>query len=270
MSILAPINEPLNNSASISEPLNNHVPKKSQSDDMRDTFLKMIVTQMQNQDPTNPLDNKELTSQLAQIASLESMNRLSDHIGGISQQINTGQSLQATQLVGKGVLIPGNEIMLGRKNIAEDKIHPTSNVSTHSFTMFNSHNLADKSENFINDYISSPFGFQLSKNAENVEIIIRDKNKNIIRNFNYDKPLKADLYDLYWDGKDNQGNYVLNTNGKYFFDVKATNNGSDVSVTKLGYSRVNGVVSGEDAPLLDVGIGQSIPLRHILKVYPNS
>ncbi|TOM55552.1 flagellar basal-body rod modification protein, partial [Vibrio parahaemolyticus] len=74
------------------EPAASNVPKKSQSDDMRDTFLKMIVTQMQNQDPTNPMENTDLTSQLAQIATLESMNKLSDSVSGISQQIGSGQS----------------------------------------------------------------------------------------------------------------------------------------------------------------------------------
>ncbi len=64
------------------------------------------------QDPTKPMENTDLTSQLAQIATLESMNKLSDSVSGISQQIGSGQSLQATQLVGKGVLIPRNEIIL--------------------------------------------------------------------------------------------------------------------------------------------------------------
>lgn len=96
--------------ATTSDPVNNDIdaqkkPQKSQSDDMRDTFLQMIVTQMQNQDPTKPMDNTDLTSQLAQIATLESMNSLNDSVSGISKQINSGQSLQATQLVGKNVLI---------------------------------------------------------------------------------------------------------------------------------------------------------------------
>ncbi len=101
MGINAATNDPVNNDIDAQKK-----PQKSQSDDMRDTFLKMIVTQMQNQDPTKPMDNTDLTSQLAQIATLESMNSLNDSVSGISKQINSGQSLQATQLVGKNVLIP--------------------------------------------------------------------------------------------------------------------------------------------------------------------
>lgn len=112
MGISASMNDSLDNSVAGPAAAASNVPKKSQSDDMRDTFLKMIVTQMQNQDPTKPMDNADLTGQLAQIATLESMNKLSDSVTGISQQIGSGQSLQATQLVGKGVLIPRNEIIL--------------------------------------------------------------------------------------------------------------------------------------------------------------
>lgn len=114
MGIAATMYDSLDNTTAGPEPLKSNIPNKnkSQTDDMRDTFLKMIVTQMQNQDPTKPMENAELTSQLAQIATLESMNKLSDKVSGISSQIGSGQSLQATQLVGKGVLIPRNEIVL--------------------------------------------------------------------------------------------------------------------------------------------------------------
>ena len=73
-----------------------------------------------------------------------------------------------------------------------------------------------------------------------------------------------------WDGRDNNGNLVTDTTGKYYFDVKAVSSGAEIEVTKLGYTRVNGVTPGADAPLLDVGIGQSVPLSSIFKVYPSS
>lgn len=78
MGIAATMYDSLDNTTAGPEPLKSNIPNKnkSQTDDMRDTFLKMIVTQMQNQDPTKPMENAELTSQLAQIATLESMNKL--------------------------------------------------------------------------------------------------------------------------------------------------------------------------------------------------
>lgn len=285
MGIAATMYDSLDNSTAGPAAAASNVPKKSQSDDMRDTFLKMIVTQMQNQDPTKPMENTDLTSQLAQIATLESMNKLSDNVSGISQQIGSGQSLQATQLVGKGVLIPRNEIILaplkkesdgGKSDISKPSNPlPEDGISPNSASIFA---LSDKSaidgeegtEEPQTDYISSPFGFFLPKLADTVEITIRDKNRMVVRTITYDTEVKPDIYDMAWDGRDNNGNLVLDTKGKYFFEVKALKSGAEIEVTKLGYARVNGVTPGSDAPLLDVGIGQSVPLSSIFKVYPAS
>ncbi|MBN6360944.1 MULTISPECIES: flagellar hook assembly protein FlgD [Providencia] len=285
MGIAATMYDSLDNSIAGPEPAASNVPKKSQSDDMRDTFLKMIVTQMQNQDPTKPMENTDLTSQLAQIATLESMNKLSDSVSGISQQIGSGQSLQATQLVGKGVLIPRNEIILAplkKESTGEDSNVtkpsnplPDEGISPNSPSMFGLSNKGaiageEGGEEPQSEYISSPFGFFLPKLADNVEITIRDKNRMVVRTITYDTEVKPDIYDMAWDGRDNNGNLVTDTTGKYYFDVKAVSSGAEIEVTKLGYTRVNGVTPGSDAPLLDVGIGQSVPLSSIFKVYPSS
>ncbi|MEQ4673506.1 flagellar hook capping FlgD N-terminal domain-containing protein [Providencia vermicola] len=283
MGIAATMYDSLDNTTAGPEPAASNVPKKSQSDDMRDTFLKMIVTQMQNQDPTNPMENTDLTSQLAQIATLESMNKLSDNVSGISQQIGSGQSLQATALVGKGVLIPRNEIILAplkKESSGENSTVtkpsnplPDEGISPNSpstSALSNQNTSEEDGEEPKSEFISSPFGFFLPKLADSVEITIRDKNKMVVRTITYDSEVKPDIYDMAWDGLDNNGNLVTDTKGKYYFDVRAIRNGAEVEVTKLGYTRVNGVTPGSDAPLLDVGIGQSVPLSSIFKVYPSS
>ncbi|WP_368920629.1 flagellar hook capping FlgD N-terminal domain-containing protein, partial [Providencia vermicola] len=61
MGIAATMYDSLDNTTTGPEPLKSNIPTKSQTDDMRDTFLKMIVTQMQNQDPTKPMENTDLT-----------------------------------------------------------------------------------------------------------------------------------------------------------------------------------------------------------------
>lgn len=276
MGIAATMYDSLDNTTAGPEPLQSNIPKKSQTDDMRDTFLKMIVTQMQNQDPTKPMENTDLTSQLAQIATLESMNKLGDSVNGISQQIGSGQSLQATQLVGKGVLIPRNEIVLAplksSNNDSSSSVSKPTNPLPEDETTRSLSESSSDGETVISegDFISSPFGFFLPKMANSVEITIRDKNRTVVRTITYDTDVKPDIYDMSWDGKDNNGNVVADTKGKYFFDVKAISNGAEIEVTKLGYTRVNGVTPGSDAPLLDVGIGQSVPLSSIFKVYPSA
>ena len=66
---------------------------------------------------------------------------------------------------------------------------------------------------------------------------------------------------------------VADTKGKYTFEVKATMKGEEIpksGVVRLKYAKVNGVTPGAGAPLLDVGIGNSVLLSEIFKVYPSN
>jgi flagellar basal-body rod modification protein FlgD len=70
--------------------------------DLQNQFLTMLVTQLKNQDPTNPMDNSQLTTQLAQINTLSGIEKLNTTLGSISGQISTSQSLQSSTLIGHG------------------------------------------------------------------------------------------------------------------------------------------------------------------------
>jgi len=76
----------------------------------QDAFLKMLVAQMQNQDPLNPMDNAQVTSQMAQIQTVSGLSTLNDSIGGLSTQFTQMQALQSVSLVGHDVLVPGNRV----------------------------------------------------------------------------------------------------------------------------------------------------------------
>ncbi|MDH0355975.1 flagellar hook capping FlgD N-terminal domain-containing protein [Morganella sp. GD04133] len=268
MGINATTNDPVNNDIDAQKK-----PQKSQSDDMRDTFLQMIVTQMQNQDPTKPMDNTDLTSQLAQIATLESMNNLNDSVSVISKQINSGQSMAAVEYVGRGVLIPGSDIALvpvsddkNNTRVKADNPLPGTDQSIQQYSdSDDGHDEPEKS-----GFESTPFGFFLSKPADKIEITIRDKNKGIVRTITVEGETKVDIYDKIWDGRNDNGELVADTKGKYTFEVKATMKGEEIPQTnifRLKYATVHGITPGAGAPLLDVGIGNSVPLSDIYKAY---
>jgi flagellar basal-body rod modification protein FlgD len=80
----------------------------------QDRFLKLLVAQIQNQDPLNPLQNSEVTSQLAQLSTVTGINKLSDLLSGISSNFAQAQSLQAASVIGHGVLVPGDAINLAQ------------------------------------------------------------------------------------------------------------------------------------------------------------
>ncbi len=78
----------------------------SNAADLQSSFLTLLVAQLKNEDPTNPLQNNELTTQLAQISTVSGIEKLNTTLGAISGQIDNSQSLQATTLIGHGVMVP--------------------------------------------------------------------------------------------------------------------------------------------------------------------
>jgi flagellar basal-body rod modification protein FlgD len=82
------------------------------TDGLQDRFLKLLVTQMQNQDPLNPMDNAQVTTQLAQISTVSGVDKLNETLNTMSSSFLAAQSLQASGLIGRSVLAPGNDVML--------------------------------------------------------------------------------------------------------------------------------------------------------------
>ncbi len=78
-----------------------------------DRFLKLLVAQMQNQDPLNPLDNAQVTSQMAQINTVSGVEKLNKTVTGLTAQFLQMQTLQGAALVGRDVTVAGNRMNIG-------------------------------------------------------------------------------------------------------------------------------------------------------------
>lgn len=79
--------------------------KAQASEQLQERFMTLLITQIKNQDPLNPLDNAEVTSQLAQLNMVGGIERLNDRIESMAASFLSGQSLQAANLVGRNVLV---------------------------------------------------------------------------------------------------------------------------------------------------------------------
>jgi len=77
-----------------------------------DKFMTLLVTQMRNQDPLNPMDNAQVTSQLAQLSTVTGVNKLNETLEALQGSYKASETLAATALVGRGVLVEGNHINL--------------------------------------------------------------------------------------------------------------------------------------------------------------
>lgn len=75
-------------------------------------FLKMLVTQLQNQDPLNPMDNAQITSQIAQINAVTGLEKVNSSVQALGSQFLQMQMLQGASLVGREVLVQGDAITL--------------------------------------------------------------------------------------------------------------------------------------------------------------
>ena len=76
--------------------------------DQSDRFLKLLVAQLNNQDPMNPMDNSQMTSQIAQINTVSGIQQLNDSIKSMSSQYTSMQVMQGASMIGHQVLATGN------------------------------------------------------------------------------------------------------------------------------------------------------------------
>ncbi|MBS0510641.1 MAG: flagellar hook assembly protein FlgD [Proteobacteria bacterium] len=75
-------------------------------------FLTLLTTQLRNQDPTNPMQNAEITSQLAQMSTVDGIERLNKMFQSFVDAQGASDSMQAAALVGHGVLVEGRGLAL--------------------------------------------------------------------------------------------------------------------------------------------------------------
>jgi flagellar basal-body rod modification protein FlgD len=78
-------------------------------------FMKLLVAQLENQDPLQPQENGEFIAQLAQFSSLESIEKMSSKMDGLVTSLQSSQALQASALVGREVMVASDRTQLGDK-----------------------------------------------------------------------------------------------------------------------------------------------------------
>jgi flagellar basal-body rod modification protein FlgD len=174
-----------------------------------DKFMTLLVTQLQNQDPLNPMDNSQMTSQLAQLQTVTGINTLNTTLNSLTSSYQTSEAMQATNLIGHGVLVSGSDITLaGGKSV---------------------------------------LGVSLGSDADDVKIAINDAGGNTVDTIDLGKQ-KAGTLPLVWDGVpdaskvDSSGKPVTLPDGKYTFSVTATAAGQALKdASGLAYDNVGSV-----------------------------
>jgi flagellar basal-body rod modification protein FlgD len=107
--------------------------KKGGVDESQDRFLKLLVTQMKNQDPLNPMDNAQVTSQMAQLSTVSGIDKLNATLSALSGSMVASHSMQAASMIGHVVVVPGNKMELksGKAAAAVDLAQPADKLTVH-------------------------------------------------------------------------------------------------------------------------------------------
>jgi len=192
----------------------------------KDDFLKLFMTQLQNQDPLNPQDSSQFIGQLAQLTQVEQAYNTNSNLQNVLTAQNNTNSLAAVSFVGKDILATGSQI-----------------------------SLADGGQPSLN--------YRISQAAAQTTIDITNADGTKVRTLTQGQTAAGD-YAVTWDGKDNNGNAL--PAGIYNFAVNGTDaSGSAFSGTTLLQGKVDGVKLDGSSPVLTIG-GIDVPLSALLTV----
>jgi len=92
-------------------------------------FLQLMTTQLQNQDPTQPLDPSQFVSQLAQLSEVSSIEGMQSSIASLVSSLSASQLMSGAALVGTNVLAPGSTVNLGSSNTPSGAISVPSGTT---------------------------------------------------------------------------------------------------------------------------------------------
>ena len=168
----------------------------------KDDFLKLFVTQLQNQDPLNPQDSSQFISQLAQLTQVEQAYNTNTNLQSMLNQGGNSMSMASVSMIGKQVEAAGNQV-----------------------------NLQSGSPSAVN--------FSLAGAANQVTVSVMDPSGAVVKTIT-GGAMSSGEGSLAWDGTNNSGAAL--GSGAYTFSVSAKDaGGSNVASTPLIKGKVDGV-----------------------------
>jgi flagellar basal-body rod modification protein FlgD len=194
-------------------------------------FLNMLITELKNQDPTNPLQSTDLAAQLAQFSQVSELQSMNTNI-----QNSTNANLVLTQSINNtmAATLIGKEVKVNSSTMAYDGTTQPS------------------------------VGVTLNGNAADVQVQVEDASGNVVRTIDAGAKLTGDNT-ITWDGKDDSGNQLQA--GDYTFSVTATDStGAAVSSASYALGVVQGVKYTSNGTVLIVN-GSDINLSDVEEVY---
>ena len=192
-----------------------------------DVFLRLLVTQLQSQDPTNPVENEDFVAQLAQFTTLEQATNTNELLGDLVAQDTQRTELGLVNLIGRTVISEGDTLSVGKE---EQPI----------------------------------LGYALSADASFVTTEIFGQNGQIVRKIESNVFQNAGANQVQWDGLDHNGDRV--EEGIYRFRVSAEDaQKNSISVLPFAREQVANIVLGAEKPVV-VQSGRTLNTQDIISI----
>jgi len=193
----------------------------------QDRFMTLLVTQMKNQDPLNPMDNSQMTSQLAQLSTVSGIDTLNTTLQSLMGSYQSSQTLQATSMIGHNVLAPGNGITLSKGTGA--------------------------------------FGVNMSTAAGDVKVSIQNVQGQTVATMDLGAQ-SAGAVPLAWDGTTSSGGKAPDGQYT-FTVTSTNNGQSVDSATALSYGQVSSVSTNANGISLNVANVGTVKLSDVVQIF---
>lgn len=202
---------------------------QASADGTEDRFLKLLVAQMRNQDPLNPMDNAAVTTQMAQISTVRGIETLNGSMKAMVANMSKGSMLDSLGLIGRNVLTAGNTFVRGSE--------------------------ADG---------ATRGGFVLPSAASSVQVQIVDATGAPVFSRSFGST-PAGTHQFDWDGRTASG--APAPAGNYMIKVTASASGQNLAATALAPATVLGVSPGADGVLIELAGQRSLPADSIKAIF---
>lgn len=167
----------------------------SAADELENRFLTLLMAQIKSQDPLNPMDNAELTSQLAQLNTVNGIEKLNTTLTTLLSGYNESQAMQAAGIIGKNVMVAGNKLPLASSQAIG--------------------------------------GVSLSSAADQVTLTIKDANGKVVQTQDLGEHAAGSFY-FAWDGKDGDGNELAEGDYSFTISATANGNEVEAQAMQIG------------------------------------
>ncbi len=194
----------------------------------QEDFINLMVTQLRNQDPFEPLQSGEFIGQLAQFGTVSGISELQNSVSDLASSLISNQTLQATNLIGKNALVPSDSLGL-------------------------------KDGESIKGAIST------DAPANNVTVSIFDSAGNLVQSLPIGV-VNEGLKEFEWDGTDASGDQA--PEGNYFLSVVGAQGEDNIALETFAYKRIESISLGENTNSIRLNVenGGELKISEILKI----